>query len=151
MITDRIKHIVNFLDICSYGFQLIFRVARYHSVRIVDCDYVACKEDPQSHDLRGDGCRSKGGDYQSALSDLESKMDDLDGRLRTVQNSCGYEFSINRMSSLEAAKRRQVVAEGRLCASYKALIGSGAGAGNVLQVCKSNMGEAWCNVCLGLK
>jgi hypothetical protein len=71
-------------------------------------------------------------------------MDDLDSRLHSVQSSCGYEFTINRMSSLEAAQRR-------LCASYKKLIRSGAPPDKLLQVCKANMDEQWCKACLGLK
>jgi hypothetical protein len=88
---------------------------------------------------------------QSALSDLESKMDDLDSRLHSVQSSCGYEFSINRMSSLEAAQHRQEAARRRLCASYKGFIGLGMTPDNVLQMCKANMDVQWCKVCLGLK
>jgi hypothetical protein len=107
-------------------------------------EFENCRRDPEFHDLRGDGCRSRRSDYQSALNDLENKMDDLDSRLHSVQNSCGYEFTINRMSSLEAAQRR-------LCASYKKLIRSGAPPDKLLQVCKANMDEQWCKACLGLK
>jgi hypothetical protein len=103
-----------------------------------------CRRDPQLHDLLGDGCSSRRSAYQSALSDLESKMDDLDSRLHSVQSSCGYEFTVNRMSSLEAAQRR-------LCTSYKRFIGSGMTPDNVLQMCKVNMDGQWCKACLGLK
>jgi hypothetical protein len=74
-----------------------------------------CRRDPELHDLLGDGCRSRRSVYQSALSDLESKMDDLDSRLDSVQSSCGYEFTLNRMSSLEAAQHR-------LCTSYRRFV-----------------------------
>ncbi len=114
-------------------------------------EFEACRRDPEFHDLMGNGCHSRRGEYQSALSDLESKMDDLDSRLRSVQSSCGYEFSINRMSSLEAAHRRQEAAQRRLCASYKGFIGLGTTTDNVLQMCKANMDVQWCKACLGLK
>ena len=71
-------------------------------------------------------------------------MDDLDSRLHSVQSSCGYDFSINRMSSLEAVQHR-------LCTSYKKFIGSGISPDNVLQMCKVNMDVQWCKACLGLK
>ena len=70
-------------------------------------------------------CRSQRSDYESALTDLESKMDDLDSRLRSVQTSCGYEFTINRMSAVEASQRRLEAAKHRLCTSIKGLISLG--------------------------
>lgn len=103
-----------------------------------------CRQNPELHDLLGDGCRRNHDEYQSALSDLESKMDDLDSRLHSVQSSCGYEFTVNRMSSLEAAQRH-------LCASLRRFIGSGVTLDNVLQMCKANMDDKWCRACLGLK
>jgi hypothetical protein len=144
------------LDSCHDDLDRVRRTASDASDSAEDAnskfdEFETCRRDPQFHDSRGDGCRSKGSDYQSAMSDLESKMDDLDGRLRSVQSSCGYEFSINRMSSLEAAKSRQEAAQRRLCASYKGFIGLGLGTSNVLQMCKANMSEQWCNACLGSK
>jgi hypothetical protein len=102
-------------------------------------EFEGCRRDPESHDLTGDGCHSRKNDYQSALSDLESKMDDLDSRLRSVQSSCEYEFSINRLSPLEAAQRRQEAAQRRLCTSYKGFIGLGLTPDNVLKICKANL------------
>lgn len=84
-----------------------------------------CKRDPELHDLLGDGCRSRRGDFASALSDLESKMDDLDSRLRSVQSSCGYDFTLNRLSSLEASQYRLEASKRRLCTSLQALVRSG--------------------------
>lgn len=107
-------------------------------------EFEDCRRDPELHDLLGNGCRSRRSEYQSALSDLESKMDDLDSRLHSVQSSCGYEFTLNRMSSLEAAQHR-------LCTSYKKLIRSGMTPDLALRMCKANMDEQWCKACLGLK
>src|SRR5262252_7464558 len=70
-----------------------------------------CRRDAELHG----GCVSQNSDYESELSDRESKLDDLDSRLRSVKTSCGYEFTINRMSGVEAAKRR-------ICASIKKLV-----------------------------
>lgn len=137
------------LDSCHDDLDRLRRTASDASDSAEDAkskfdEFEACRRDPEFHDLMGDGCRSRRSKYQSALSDLESKMDDLDSRLHSVQSSCGYEFSINRMSSLEAAQRR-------LCASYKGFIGLGMTPDNVLQMCKANMDVQWCKACLGLK
>jgi hypothetical protein len=108
-------------------------------------DFDDCRRDPELHDLLSDGSRSRRSDFQSAQSDLESKMDDLDSRLHSVQDSCAYEFTLNRMSSLEAAQRR-------LCTSYRRFIAFGLSPENVLQMCKANSSdEGWCKACLGLK
>jgi len=100
--------------------------------------------------LRG-GCRSQRSDYESALSDLESKMDDLDSRLQSVHTSCGYEFTINRMSAVEAAQRHVETAKRRLCTSLKQLVRLGMTPYNALQRCKASTDEQWCKACLGLK
>ena len=114
-------------------------------------EFEDCKRDRDTYDLMGDGCRSRWSDYQSALSDLESKMDDLDARLQSVQSSCGYEFSINRMSSLEAVQRHQQAAQRRLYVSFQGLLGLGMPPNSVLQMCEKNMDVQWCKACLGLK
>jgi hypothetical protein len=117
-----------------------------------------CKRDPDLHDLTGDGCRSRRNDYESAVTDLESKMDDLDSRLRSVQSSCAYEFTINRLSDLEAAKRhieasqrRLGAAQNRLCASIRNFVSLGITPNDALKMCKANADEQTCKACLGLK
>lgn len=114
-------------------------------------DFDDCKRDPEFHDLMGDGCRSRRGDFASALSDLESKMDDLDGRLRSVQSSCEYDFTLNRLSSVEAAQYRLEASKRRLCTSLQGLVRSGIPPESALQMCKANSAEQWCKACLGLK
>ena len=110
-----------------------------------------CKRAPQIYDLLRDGCRSRRSDYQSALSDLESRMDDLDSRLRSVQSSCGYEFTINKMSDLQAAQRHLEASQLRLCTSLKGLMSLGVPPDKALQMCKANTNEQLCKACLGLK
>jgi chromosome segregation ATPase len=117
-------------------------------------DLEDCDRDSELHN----GCRSQRSDYEVALSDLESKMDDLDSRLRSVQTSCGYEFSINRMSAgeasqrqLEASRRRLEDSRRRLCTSLRDLVGLGITPSNALQRCKASADEQWCKACLGLK
>lgn len=112
-------------------------------------DFEQCKRDPESYDHRGDGCRSLRSDYESAIGDLQSKMGDLDSRLRDVQSSCGYEFTINRMSAMEASKQHLDAANQRLCTSYRSFMSIGLTAQDVLRMCTSQKDEEWCKSCLG--
>jgi hypothetical protein len=112
-------------------------------------EFEECQNDRDTYDLSGDGCQSRRSDYRSAISDYQSKMDDLDVRLRDVQSSCGYDFTINRMSSLEASKQHLDTENRRLCESYKALMPT-LMPENVLQMCKPQQGEDWCQACLGM-
>jgi hypothetical protein len=112
-------------------------------------DFEQCKRDPESYDRRGDGCRSHRSDYESAVDDLRSKMEDLDRRLRDVQSSCGFEFTINRMSPLKASKQHLDAANQRLCASYRSFMSSGLTSQDVLKMCTSQKDEEWCKSCLG--
>ena len=110
-------------------------------------EFEDCRQDSEFNE----GCLSKRTDYESALSDLEGKMDDLDGGLQSVQASCEYEFTINRMSAVEASHRRLEAAKRRLCASLQRIVRLGMTRYNALQMCKSNTDEQWCRVCLDLK
>lgn len=85
-------------------------------------------------------------------------MDDLDSRLRSVQTSCAYEFTINRISDAEAAKRHLEASQHRLdaskrrfCDSIYKLISLGMTPDNALKMCKANADEQLCKECLGLK
>src|SRR5713101_4931568 len=144
------------LDSCHDDLDRLRRAASDASDAAEDAeskrkDFEDCKRDPDIYDLMGDGCHGRRSDYQSALSDLESKMDDLDSRLQSVQSSCGYEFSVNRLSSLEAAQRHQQAAQRRLCVSFQGFLGLGMPPESVLQMCEKNMDVQWCKACLGLK
>ena len=79
-------------------------------------DFANCKEYPETYDLVGDHCRSTEDEYKTSLNDLEDKMDDLDHKLRSIQDTCDYQFTINRLTSTEAAQRRVEESKRRLCA-----------------------------------
>jgi hypothetical protein len=117
-------------------------------------DFEDCEANSELHD----GRNSQGSDYESALSDLESKMDDVDSRLRSVQTSCGYEFTINRLSAVEASQHQLEASERRLEASnigfappLRTSPDLGMTPAIALQMCKANTNEQWCKACLGLK
>jgi hypothetical protein len=112
-------------------------------------EFEECQRDRDTDDLSGDRCQSRRSDYRSAISDYQSKMDDLDVRLRDVQSSCEYDFTINRMSALDASKQRVEAAKQRLCASYRNFMPN-LTPQSVLQVCTAQMGEEWCKSCLGM-
>jgi hypothetical protein len=80
-------------------------------------DYESCRSDPATYDLMHDGCRTRRLDFESAIGDVQGKMENLDSLLRTVQSSCDYQFTINRMSAVDAAKIHADAAEQRLCVS----------------------------------
>ena len=112
-------------------------------------DYEECRNDPETYDLLRDDCRSLKSDYESAVGEVENTMEELDSRLRDVQSSCDYNFTINRMTSAEAAQHHLSAAQQRLCSSYKHLVPL-ATSQNVLQMCKAQQGEQWCKACLGI-
>ncbi|MBU2227408.1 MAG: hypothetical protein KJ936_07035, partial [Proteobacteria bacterium] len=51
-------------------------------------DFENCKRFPDIYDLIQDRCRGKAYDYQSALSNLESELNTVDRRIRSVSSSC---------------------------------------------------------------
>lgn len=104
-------------------------------------DFDECRENPDVYDLMQNGCKSQRDDYQSALDDFRDKMDDLDAKVRSIQGSCEYEFTLNRMSGTDAAQQR-------LCSSYRKLVTLGISPNNILQQCKQHMDEQWCKTCL---
>lgn len=144
------------LDSCHDDLDRLRRTASDASDAAEDAkskfdEFDDCRRDPEFHDPMGDGCRSRRSDYESALSDLESKMDDLDSRLGSVQSSCGYEFTINRMSPVEASQRHLEAAKRRFCNSVNKLMLPGMTPNDVLRICKANADEQTCKACLGLK
>jgi hypothetical protein len=110
-----------------------------------------CRRHPETYDLMHDNCRSVDSDYQSALSDLEGKMEDVDTGVRSTQDSCGYHFTVNRLTSLEASQRRLEAAQQRFCTSYRRLAELGIPRDTALQMCKAQADEKWCKQCLGLR
>ena len=89
----------------------------------------------------------------TGLAELLEKGEALaaDSRLHSVQSSCGYEFTINRMSAVEALKRRLEASKRRFCASLNGLVSLGMPPEKALQMCKANADEQLCKACLGLK
>lgn len=107
-----------------------------------------CREYPATYDLMHDRCRSLASDYESALSDLEGKLDDVDSKLRSAQDSCDYQFTVNRLTAVEASQKRLEASQRRLCGSLRKLVESGLPRDAALAMCKPSVNEQWCGRCL---
>ncbi|HXM61789.1 MAG TPA: hypothetical protein VN950_13110 [Terriglobales bacterium] len=147
---------VTSLGSCSDDLEKLHKVASEASeaanhAKSKGDDFDECRNDPQTYDLMHDRCKSLDDDYQSALSDLEGKMDEVDDSVRSVQDSCGYQFTINRLTPLETSQKRLEAAQRRLCTSYHNLIDLGIPRDTVLQMCKAHADEQSCRQCLGSK
>lgn len=147
---------VTSLDSCQDDLDHLRRVAADAAEAADDAkskqeEFEDCKRDPDTFDLMGDHCRNQASDYQSALNDLEGKMDDVDSKLRSVQDSCDYQFTINSLSALEASQRRLDASKRRLCISYHKFLTMGMSAESVLKMCKAQTDERWCAQCLTSK
>ena len=129
------------LDSCHDDLDRLRRIASDASDAAGDTkskadEFEDCRRDPESHDLIGD----------------------LDSRLHSVHSSCGYEFTVNRMSDLESTKRhaeasqrRLEASKGRFCASLQGLVSLGMPPDKALQMCKAHADKQLCKACLGLK
>jgi len=140
------------LDSCHDDLDRLHRTASDASDAAEDAnskheEFENCRQD-SSLDR---GCGSERSEYESAIGDLESDLDDVDSRLQSVQDSCGYEFSINRISAADASQRRLENARRRLCTSLKQLVALGMTPEKALEMCKTNTNEQWCKACLGTK
>jgi hypothetical protein len=52
-----------------------------------------CVKYPEIYDVSRDGCTSLRGEHETALQAYKNALDELNNRLRAVQNACGFEFS----------------------------------------------------------
>lgn len=111
-------------------------------------DYENCRQRREVHDVARNGCQEAASDYESAIGDLQSKMENLDNELRAVQGACGYQFTINKMSSVEAAEVHAQAAQRRLCTSFLNL-GRLGEVEAVRAMCVQSQGDSWCKACLG--
>ena len=131
---------------CEYELDRVQRAARDASYAASDVQSKAdelesCVDYPDTYDLLGDGCRSYRSEYESAVSNLESELGTLNRRLRSVQYSCGYQFSLAGLTSTGSTD---------ICAVLKRYRGQATDA-QLMTVCKTQMSEAKCRKCLGSK
>lgn len=111
----------------------------------------SCLNYPDIYDLLDDNCESIRWDYDSALSnyqsevsDLESELDTVGRRIRSVQSSCDYTFSLS-YGSASSTKKGDSKCE--LYKQYKNKLPLET----LLETCRTSMSIENCKKCLGVK
>lgn len=114
-------------------------------------DLRQCLQFPEIYDLLRDRCSGKRSDYEvarssyrSQLSALQSSLDDVDSKVRSVSSSCGY--NISRMPST-APSVPQGVRSPAQCAVYLRYKGR-LSVQSLMQLCRKQMSAEECKKCL---
>jgi septal ring factor EnvC (AmiA/AmiB activator) len=136
------------LDSCHDDLDRVRRAAADASEAADDAhtkqeDFETCKRDEER-------CAGQRSDLDSAISDVEDKMDTLDSRIRSTQDSCNYNFTVNRMSAMEASQRHLETSKRRFCASLRKLVTLGVSPADALRTCQSGGDAQVCKACLGV-
>lgn len=115
-------------------------------------DYEQCKRFPQVYDLLRDQCQSKRFDadsaldsYKSQLSDLASKLDDVDRKVRSVRDSCGVQLESVLGPPATVPSGVTNVPLCRTMLGYRGRVPQA----NLLDLCGKYMTAEQCKVCLG--
>jgi hypothetical protein len=110
-----------------------------------------CVQSPQVYDFIRDGCRNKRYEYESArsayrsqLDSLRSSLDDVDSKIRSASNSCGYEMrrTLGPPPTVPAGVQRP-----EQCAIYLRYKGR-MPVQSLLEVCSKQMPADQCRKCL---
>jgi hypothetical protein len=138
-------------DSCADDLDRLRRAARdatdaANEVKSNADDFENCKRYPDMYDFFRDRCQSKAYDYKSAVSTLESELNTVDRRVRSVNSSCGIDISSIR--SAPAARSRAPSSENRMCDLYRSYKNK-LPMKNLLEACTKSMSEAECKKCLG--
>lgn len=57
-------------------------------------EFENCKNFPDTYDLLEDGCKNLANEYKDKINDLKNALDDVKRRIRSVNYSCGVDFSM---------------------------------------------------------
>jgi len=101
-----------------------------------------CRSYPSSYDLMRDRCRSYAADLEGEASRLQSELDDLDRRIRSVNGSCGV-----RLGSVQGPRPSRPATGNTQCDVYRSYKGRLSEA-TLLQACIKGLSEAECKKCL---
>lgn len=103
-----------------------------------------CLHYPDIYDLMEDGCQSSRWDYNSARSNLESELNTVESRIRSVQWSCDFQFSITPSTGgLEGPGKDR-------CNTYR-FFKDKLPIEIILDTCKKSLTEDECKKCLNIK
>lgn len=130
---------------CQDALDRVRRSARDASDKAAEADSKAqelrdCGNDPDTHDLLQDGCRSYKSNYEFALSDLESELDTLNRRIRVAQSSCDYNLT-------SSASLRTAPTPADNCSVFRSYKGRLPDA-EIVNVCSKYMARDACQNCL---
>lgn len=103
-----------------------------------------CLNDPDTYDLMGDRCQSYRWDYNSARGNLESELNTVESRIRSVQWSCDFQFSITPPTGGLKVPGKDS------CNTYQ-YFKDKIPIATLLETCKKSMTEDECKKCLDIK
>lgn len=137
-------------DSCADDLDRLRRAARdatdaANEVKSKAEDFENCKQYPDTYDLMRDRCRSKAYDYQSAASTLESELNTVNSRVRSVSSSCGMDLSS--MGAASPTRPRAPSSGNRMCDLYRGYKNS-LPLETLIKTCTQSMSEAECKKCL---
>jgi hypothetical protein len=133
------------LDWSSCGDELdrLRRAARDAAEKANEIDakedeYESCRNDLETFDLLGDGCRSARHFYESAIANFQTELDTVERRMRAVASSCG----LGRAPAVPGRPSADPV-----CDVYKSYQGQ-LSMPLLMETCLKSQPEAFCRKCL---
>ena len=107
-------------------------------------DLQNCVNYPSIYDLMRDRCQSARWNYESVLSNLDSQLSIVESRLRSVQRSCGFQFSLGFPEGVPKGQREDP------CNTFRSYRGR-LPIATLFEICKKSMTEDECKKCLDIK
>lgn len=131
---------------CASDLDTLSRAARnaeYAAQELENANYDLenCLSYPDLYDLLDDECSSRRWDVQAAEDALSSELWTVGRKIRSVQWSCDYEFSLSNPAY------HRVTPKDEWCATLNSFKGEYSVA-TILQVCKRSRSETDCRKCL---
>jgi DNA repair exonuclease SbcCD ATPase subunit len=110
-----------------------------------------CFSEPRIYDIYRDRCQSQRAEYEDARQDfshkkarLQDELNALESRLRSIQLSCGYNFTFGAGVPRQSQQQSESSTFCSLLQSYKSKLTSA----NLLSICTKSMSEEDCRKCL---
>ncbi|MBL8524163.1 MAG: hypothetical protein JNN20_10770 [Betaproteobacteria bacterium] len=140
-------------DSCADDLDSLRRAARdagdkANEVKTKSEEFENCKRYPDIYDLLRDRCRSKASDYQSAQRDLQSELETVDRRIRSVRSSCG--FDLGSTGATPFSRPAAPNSNNRACDLFKSYKDK-LPINTLVEACVKTMPEAECRKCLNSK
>lgn len=104
-----------------------------------------CRQFPDIYDYFRDGCSGQLSDYRSAVSNLESELDTIARRVRSVSNYCGVEVSSRQIPAGSRTPKQSH--DDRMCELLRSYRGKVAQE-DLTKTCLRSLKEPDCTKCL---